>query len=81
MAAWVVRARGQRMALVMRALAALAAAAKAEDRYGCVLLCTPGLGDVLSGLLSACMALQQYAKLTVSAEGRAVALSSQVLEG
>lgn len=49
----------------MRALSALAAASRTEDRYGVVLLCNPHLADVTIALLSATAALQTYTRLVV----------------
>jgi hypothetical protein len=51
----------------MRAVAALAAASRSEDRFGVLLLCEPNLADVVTTLLSATLALQQYGKAMVSA--------------
>lgn len=55
-----------RIGWCLRSLAGLAsAAARGEDRYGVVLLCDPGLADILAALLSAVAALQQYTKFVV----------------
>ena len=55
-----------RLSACLRSLSALAAASRKEDRYGVLLLCEPGLADVLVTLASAVLALQQYTKVAVS---------------
>jgi hypothetical protein len=72
-AAWALRARGARAARCARALSGLAAASRAEDRYGVLLLSAPNLGDVLLGLGGAVLALQAY--------GRALSSSSPSVGG
>ncbi|KAK9834971.1 hypothetical protein WJX81_000562 [Elliptochloris bilobata] len=62
-AAWALRARCWRGTTAMRALGALAAAARAEDRYGVAQLGSPGLGEAAGALASAALALQAYAKV------------------
>ena len=64
-----------RLGACLRSLSALAAASRKEDRYGVLLLCEPGLSDVLVTLASAVLALQQYTKSAVSHRS----LSSHVL--
>ncbi|KXZ57024.1 hypothetical protein GPECTOR_1g925 [Gonium pectorale] len=71
LAAWNVRSKYYRMGWCMRGLAGLAVAAqRGEDRYGVVLLCEPALPDIMLGLLSAVLALQQYTKLMAAARSR-----------
>lgn len=71
LAAWNVRSKYYRIGWCLRSLAGLAsAAARGEDRYGVVLLCDPGLADILAALLSAVAALQQYTKFVAATRSR-----------
>jgi len=76
LAAWTVRAKYQRLAFCVRALSALAAASRGQDRYGVVLMADPVLGDVVVGLLAVVIAAQQYAKAATLQASRPSALGS-----
>jgi len=80
-AAWVVRANFHRLGFCIRALAALGASSRAEDRYGVVLLCQPALADVLVALLSCVSALQAYSRLVSSMTSRSVGPAARALQG
>uniref|UniRef100_A0A061RGB8 Nucleoporin NDC1 n=1 Tax=Tetraselmis sp. GSL018 TaxID=582737 RepID=A0A061RGB8_9CHLO len=71
------RSRHHRAETCVRALSALVAASRSEDRYGVAQLCRPSLGDCLAALLSALGALRQYIRLTCSAPSRCSPLGIQ----
>jgi hypothetical protein len=66
LAAWHLQARHTRLVAALRALSGLAAAGLSQDRYGLLSLCSPGLGDVLMGLLGVVAVLQAYIRHSVS---------------
>ncbi|GFR40748.1 hypothetical protein Agub_g1358, partial [Astrephomene gubernaculifera] len=73
LAAWNVRSKYYRIGWCLRGLCGLTVAAqRGEDRYGVVLLCEPALPDIVLGLLSAVLALQQYTKFMTATRSRHV---------
>ncbi|GAX81520.1 hypothetical protein CEUSTIGMA_g8948.t1 [Chlamydomonas eustigma] len=66
LAAWALRSKYSRFECALRILSSLAAASRGEDRYGVLLLCEPGLADVVLNMASALLALQQYTKMMTS---------------
>lgn len=63
---WIFAAQSHKLDLERRALAALGAAARAEDKYGVAQLGAPGLAEVAASLASAALALQAYAKVAAA---------------
>jgi len=79
MAAWSVRSKYYRLGWCLRALSSLAAVSRKEDRYGVVLLCDPNLADIIMGLLSTILVLQQYTRITSMLSCRSSGALSRVL--